>query len=332
MDGWTLMDVGSKGSGTSATDSYFNSRNCPRTCEEGQFRDLFQRSMGACLLGAALIAGGLWRTARAEKTRNFALLSHCLLPIFAIFALSRITTPVFIDRIFIASSAVFPIIFAFPLAAQKGRRGTVRVLYSSLAILLAVATALSVVGFLRYQQKENYRGAISFLLAISESNRLIVFLSGGDKELFDYYSQRVPARVPGVVRTALRWSFLGQFPRPTGKAIDAIDISRLKLWLARDYSEVDLVLSRPQDDPNELILNYVDRVLVRRDEQWFTGITNHPIYTAPALRTQNPSTAHDTVPPIVRKEPARGVASCPAEVWYQLCGICPHINTTRVRT
>ena len=226
---------------------------------------------GACLLTAALIAGGFWRMARAEKTRNASLLSYCLVPILAVFALSRITTPVFVERIFIGCSAVFPIVFACPVAAQRGR-AKIRILYSCLGILLAAATALSVFGFLRYQQKENYRGANSFLLGIPESNRLIVFLTGSDKDLFDYYSQRLPAAVPGVTRTALRWSFLERLPRPQGQQIDAIDVDRLRLWLARNYSEVDLVQSNPRNDPNKLILDYMDRVLVRQDEQWFTGI------------------------------------------------------------
>jgi hypothetical protein len=149
---------------------------------------------GANLLAAALIVGGFWRASRAEKAGNVALLSFCLLPILALFLVSRVTTPIFLDRLFIASSAVFPIVFACPLAAHAGRRNTSAIFFSCLGILPAAATTLSALGFLRYQQKENYRGAIGFLLGIPESNRPIVFLCGSDKDLFDYYSRRLPRR------------------------------------------------------------------------------------------------------------------------------------------
>ena len=261
--------------------------------------------VAACLLSAALIAGGFWRAARAEKMRNFSLLSYCLLPILAVFAVSRVATPVFIDRIFIASSAVLPIVFAFPLAAQRGRRSMITMLYRCLGIVLAAATALSVFGFQRYQQKEDYRGAISFLLAIPESNRLIVFLSRSDKDLFDYYSQRVPARVPGVVGTALRWSFLEQFPPPAGQAIDAIDISPVEALvgtrLFRSGFGSIASAKRSESSHSELYGSSSGpprRTAVHRNP-------NHPIYTVPALRTQKPVDG-------VRD----GVANCPE-------GTCP---------
>src|ERR1700730_617026 len=86
-----------------------------------------------CVVGAvevlclALLAGGLWGVPKAERGRNMSLLLYCLLPILVVFVLSQKMLPLYLDRVFTASSVVVPIVFAFPLALQRGPRG--RILY-----------------------------------------------------------------------------------------------------------------------------------------------------------------------------------------------------------
>ena len=227
---------------------------------------------GAGLLCAALVAGGLWRVPKADRGRNVSLLLYCLLPILVVFVLSRITAPLFIDRIFTNSSVVVPIVFAYPLALHKGRKG--RVLYGFLGIVLAAATALSGFGYLRYREKDDWRDATGYLLRVPERNRLIIFISRMGEPLFNYYAQRSPAIGPDVTEMALPESFLERFPPPLGRPINADDINRLKVAVeSRKYSEIDLVLSyESRDDANELVLGYLSQVFTRQEEQRFTGI------------------------------------------------------------
>jgi hypothetical protein len=197
---------------------------------------------------------------------------YCLLPILAVFVLSRVTTPLFIDRVFTNSSIVVPIVFAYPLALQKGRKG--RILYGFLGIVLAAATALSGFGYLRYREKDDWRGATSYLLRIPERNRLIIFISRMGEPLFVYYTQRFSAMGPGPTRMALPESALERFPPPLGRPIEANDINRLRLTMASaKYPEIDLVLSyESRDDANELVLSYLSQAYMRQEEQRFTGI------------------------------------------------------------
>jgi uncharacterized membrane protein len=227
---------------------------------------------GVSLLCAALLAGGLWRVPKADRSRNVSLLLYCLLPILAVFVLSRITTPLFIDRIFTNSSVVVPIVFAYPLALQKGRKG--RMLYGFLGIVLAAATALSGFGYLRYHEKDDWRGVISSLLRIPERNRLIVFIPRMGELLFDYYAQRSSAMGLGLAKIALPVSYLESFPPPRGGQIHASHLNRLKLAVeSGKYSEIDLVLAwERHDDPNETVLNYLSQVFIRGEEQQFTGV------------------------------------------------------------
>jgi hypothetical protein len=223
----------------------------------------------------ALLAGGLWGVPKAERGRNMSLLLYCLLPILVVFVLSQKILPLYLDRVFTASSVVVPIVFAFPLALQRGPRG--RIVYGLLGLVLAATTALSAVGFLRYREarekiNEDWRGATSRLLRIPEANRLIVFVPPGGEILFDYYARRSPAIDPRIARIGLPTTFYDQFPPPKARLVDAREINRLKLALgSNNYSEIDLVLAH-EVDPQGLLLDYLDRDFVRQEDLRSYGI------------------------------------------------------------
>jgi mannosyltransferase len=227
---------------------------------------------GVSLLCAALMAGGVWRVSKLDRSANVSLLLYCLVPILVVFVYSRIATPVFIDRVFINSSAVVPIVFAYPLTVQKGPKG--RIFYAVLGIVLGATTALSGFGYLRYQEKEDWRGATSSLLRIPEKPRLILFISRTSEILFDYYARSSPPMAPSVEKAGFPLSFYEGFPAPPKKITDANDINRLKLALeSKKYSEIDLLLSHEQGhDPNGLVFDYLNRVFIRQEEQRFNGI------------------------------------------------------------
>lgn len=234
-----------------------------------------------CVVGAvevlclALLAGGLWGVPKAERGRNMSLLLYCLLPILVVFVLSQKILPLYLDRVFTASSVVVPIVFAFPLALERGPRG--RIVYGFLGLVLAATTALSAVGFLRYREarekiNEDWRGATSRLLRIPEGNRLIVFVPPGGEILFDYYARRSPAIDPRIARIGLPTTFYDQFPPPKARLVDAREINRLKLALgSNNYSEIDLVLAHDVD-PQGLLLDYLDRDFVRQEDLRSYGI------------------------------------------------------------
>lgn len=220
---------------------------------------------GVALLCAAMAVGGLWRVSRADRMRYFVLLLYCFLPILVVFVLSQMIMPLFLDRVFTASSLVIPIVFAYPLALQRGPRG--RMLYGLLGFVLAVTTALSAIGYLRHQQKEDWREASRSLLTIPERNRLIVFVPPAAEMLFDYYARNFPAEGSGVVRVSLPASYHEQFPFPKARVIGAAEVNRLRLAMeSTKYSEVDLVLAHGVD-PQGLVTNYLSRAFVHQEQQ-----------------------------------------------------------------
>jgi hypothetical protein len=225
---------------------------------------------GTVLLCTAMVVGGLWPVPKADRRRNVSLLLYCLLPILVVFVLSQKMLPLYIDRVFTASSVVVPLVFAYPLALQRGRNG--RILYAFLGIILAATTALSAFGFLRYREteaksNEDWRGVTTSLLRNPERNRLLVFVPPAGEMLFDYYARRFPSIDPGFAKIGLPGSFHEQFPPPKARLIGAGDVNRLKIAVeSTKYSEVDLVLTHDVD-PHGLLLDYLNRVFVRQEEQ-----------------------------------------------------------------
>jgi uncharacterized membrane protein len=223
------------------------------------------------LVCVALLLVGLWRLPKIARARNISLLSYCLVPIILVFILSQLTTPLFIDRVFIASSIVIPIIFAYPLTVRESSR--LQLLWRVIAILIAGAASLSAFGYLRYQQKDDWRNASGALIRVHQSNRLIVFIARMGEPLYAYYA-RTSSDSASVTTMGLPRSFLSSFPPPPGGQIHESDLEQLKRAVeSRTYSEIDLVLSYElHDDPNELALAYLDQTYTREDEQKFTGI------------------------------------------------------------
>jgi mannosyltransferase len=225
---------------------------------------------GTGFLCAALVGGGFWRVPKADSNRNLSLLLYCLLPIVVVFVLSQKGQPLYIERVFTASSVVAPIVLAYPLALQRGAKGGM--LYGFLGIVLAATTALSAFGFLRYQEKENWRDATNSLLRIPEGNRLIVFVPPAGQILFDYYSQRSPATDRGLAKIGLPASF--RIPAPPARITGPSDLNGLKLAVeSRKYSEIDLVLAHENmTDPRGLALDCMNGTFVRYEEQRFYGV------------------------------------------------------------
>ena len=227
---------------------------------------------GVSLLCTSLVAAAWWRVPQTDRAKHRSLLLYCFVPVVAVFILSQMTKPLFLDRVFISSSAVIPIVFAYPLALNNGER--TRILYVLFAIVLAAATALSAVGYLRYQQKEDWRAATRTLLRNPEKNRLIVFAPTAGEILFDYYSGAGGGRSPAVPRIGLPASFLEKNPPRLGAISGPTDISPLRIAVqAERYNEIDLVLSRESPEVlSGLALEYLDQVFTRREEQRFFGI------------------------------------------------------------
>ena len=228
---------------------------------------------GLLLLSLALLVAGFWRVSNLERRKNLCFLLYCLTPIALVFVLAQ-KMPVYIDRVFTTSSIVVPLIFAFPLAVHKGRRS--RRLLLVLGVAMAGAAALSSLGFFHYGEKlaradENWRGVISTVLTIPQTNRLVLFVPPAGEIFFNYYSRHFPMIERRVAHTGLQEDFYDRFPPPKSRILDTEDINHLRKVLgAHHYSEVDLVLTHSVD-PRGLVTGYLSRHFIEQQDLMSTG-------------------------------------------------------------
>lgn len=255
---------------------------------------------GAGLLCALLLAGGLWVAPSLEKRKVLSLLLYGFIPPLAVFAFSWVGTPLFEPRLFLNSSIIAPLVFAYPLAVQRQRKA--RLLYGFLGGLLSVAASLSAVGSLRYEQKEDWRGTTAWLLRIPRQNRLMVFVSRTGEMFFDHYAAKLPHAAPPVAKMGLPIGYSAQFPPSPIKAIASMeDIRPLVLAVeSQKYSEIDLVLAHERlNDPRDLVSHYLSQAFACQQEQRFYGIrvvrfSAVPLVeNSPALGALGPDTSFD---------------------------------------
>ena len=225
------------------------------------------------LLCAVMLAGGVWGTPRSEQRKVLSLLLYGAIPLLAVFAFSRVSTSVFEQRIFTNSSIIVPLVFAYPLVVQRGRRARMR--YGFLGIVLSAAVSLSAVGYLRYQPREDWRATTARLLSIREPNRLIVFVARTGEIFFDHYVTKLPHAGPPVAKMGLPIGYSAQFPPPPITVMASLDdIHELVLAVeSQKYSEIDLVLAHELwSDPHELVLHYLSQAFAYHQEQKSDGV------------------------------------------------------------
>jgi 4-amino-4-deoxy-L-arabinose transferase-like glycosyltransferase len=155
------------------------------------------------ILGAFLLCV-VWSVSAprvADRRKTIAVLAYLALPVILIFVDSRISIPVYTNKVFVGSSALLPVIFCAPIAIQAGTR---RKLATVLGILIFVGTALSCFGYLRRQRREDWRGVTEHLLSIPEKQRLVVVVPDYAQILVDYYARRLsksshPLEITGLL-------------------------------------------------------------------------------------------------------------------------------------
>jgi len=140
------------------------------------------------LAGAAVAtAAGVGRQRRLAA----ALAAFGLLPLLVTFVYSRHRTSIFMDRAFIVSSLVAPLLAAVPLEATVGRPERLRGAAAAVAALLVAVSARSAIAD-RHRvasHVEDWRGASRYAAAGPSIHRLTVFNANEGELLYDYYAR-----------------------------------------------------------------------------------------------------------------------------------------------
>lgn len=226
-------------------------------------------------LGATIVVccalGGLLRIAPINRRRTAALLGYVFVPILLVFLVSRISQSVYLNRAFIASSPIIPILLAAPIAFQTGKWRR-RFIVINLVALMLISIALF--GFLRHSQKEDWRGMTNYVIQDSSQRKLVMFAGSFGQVMFDYYSAKssnpFPKEGEAGLPTTIDWSNPNILP--DGTLQDEMLIAPLREAAeSKGYDEIDVVVSRAPDHLIKCAMEYFATHCASLNEVDFVG-------------------------------------------------------------
>ena len=192
-------------------------------------------------IGVALITPG-------RRRMSLAIVGFVVVPFLAVWFISQVGTSLFMERAFISSSAVVPILIALPL--ETTRRWP-RKLGGACVLMLGAMAIVSSVTLFAFQQKEDWRRAYEYVASLPPSQkRLIVFVANEGELPFDFYHRN---DVDRWHETGAPHGFFGKYPPRTIQQVkDDRDLTDLHADLA-GVDDVVLILSHDGfSDPHGL--------------------------------------------------------------------------------
>lgn len=213
-----------------------------------------------CLLPRRLSASG---------ARNLAgILIYAALPVALVWVQSHLAQPIFMERIFIASSCALPLALAM---AFEHTTATLRPAALVLLCLLVLSAAVSSCLLYRVEPKEDWRGAYRYLASQPVANRLVFFVANEGQLPFAYYLRREPSTIRNSDLTGLPSGFFDvDPPQNVRRVLHDADLQPLRTAInSGRWREVDLVLAHDWfSDPGGRAKSYLDQtcqLLARRD-------------------------------------------------------------------
>lgn len=201
-----------------------------------------------------------------------ALVVMAMGPVVVAYVYSLIRQSIFMERIFVASAVMTPLLIG---ACVERARGRLRWLAIGIAGVMGVMSVCSTVYFFRGPHKEAWRDAVADVMERPSRRQLIVFVANEGELLFDYYAARHegPRHLPEKIG-APRGFFELDPPRTMQRVMSDDDVAELAEKLAsRRFLRVTLVMSHVEwSDPRGRVMALLDGKLRRVSTREFPGV------------------------------------------------------------
>jgi mannosyltransferase len=220
------------------------------------------------ILLALVVVLALLLPLRRKRREAAALAIYALLPPMAVAIYSCMGTPIFMDKIFLASTNILPILLLIP--AAWARPISLRPLCITLAGLFLFISFVTTVSFEATRHKEDWRGAGAYLRQMPDTPRVILCVSeDGQLPLDFYYHHR-----PNETETGAPAGFFDLNPPRAMRHVDTDADALAPIANVMKYPEIVLVECKEGiADPNGLILKFLSRQCKEIDEKKLVDIT-----------------------------------------------------------
>jgi mannosyltransferase len=186
------------------------------------------------------VLGGLSEVRPADRRKVSALLMYALTPVVLIFVVSRLSSSVYINRVFIGSGVLLSLVVCAPIAFQVGNR---RRMFQCIGLLVLLGATVSAFGYLGRGQKEDWRGVAEYLVELPERRRLAVIVPDHGQVLVQHYASGLLESSLPIELTGLDPYDVGLFtrgPQETWGRADVLALLSQAMESGR-YEEVDVV-------------------------------------------------------------------------------------------
>lgn len=228
---------------------------------------------------ATAVLGGLMQQRRRQCIAVLTLIA--IAPVLVLFLVSRISQPVFVERVMLPSTVFFAILWATPLAWLQQRWA--RICWGGVLFVLLGCEVWSMRGQWLGEHLENWRGACAYLqsqrdAAGAPKRSIVIFASNEGEQLYDYYARHGDF-TPRSDLTGAPTSFFQPPdegpPRTMRRVRSDADLDQLRSLLAHgSFDQLFLVQSHQQwGDPSHRVLRLLMDDLDLQTRRDFLGIT-----------------------------------------------------------
>jgi uncharacterized membrane protein len=212
----------------------------------------------ACILAAALLAISTRSSPHRRAAMGLAIFT--LGPVAMVFVYSQWRQPIFMERVFIASSATLPILLA--MALDSGRAKVIRAAGYAVFVTVLGLGLVSTGSLLHGDRKEDWRTAYAIVAKLEPSSRrLIVFVANEGELPFAFYAAHDSSRAAELRTGAPAGFFDLDPPKTIRRVLTEGDLAPLRRQMdSGEWDEIVLVLSHETfSDPDNLTEHYLRR-------------------------------------------------------------------------
>lgn len=197
---------------------------------------------------------------RSRRSHAIALMVYTFGPVILVFVYSQFRQPIFMERVFIASSATIPLLLG--MAVDRGTRSLTagRAVGSAWVATLGLLGLVSTTALISHPRKEQWRDAYASVARLAPSNeRLIVFVANEGELPFAFYAAHDRSRT-AEPRTGAPSGFLEVDPPKTiRRVVSDADLAHVRSAMSSGrWKQIVLILSHEgfadPDDRTERLL------------------------------------------------------------------------------
>lgn len=217
-----------------------------------------------CIIAVAGFAAITVVAWNSRDRLNRLLLCYAISPVIVVFLYSLFRTPLLIDRAFLPSSVALAIFAGIALTHLQ------TLWLRAVIPLVMVLSGISSVGYIGYEQKEDWRSAIAYVDSIEMRHpRTLVFLANEGELLHRYYARRA-SRVTGLPHR-----FLSQATPRAMQRVETPDHLAPLHAIIEDprNAEITLVVSRGSRDRNRQAMRVLNETCRLIDKRTFPNIS-----------------------------------------------------------